>query len=194
MKPLRIFLIIALLALGAGAVWIARQSGGSANTVETADAPPDVAYDYEAHDVVVRQMGVDGQLQYQIDAAEIHQEPDTGQIAARALTLYHDPPGTEPGGPNRWTLTADTGVLPAGDGIVTLAGTVRAQGRPAQGKAALSVATERMRYDIHKQEISSDTNVSLNWGGNRLNGRSLRANVRTGDVALESEVHGTLSP
>jgi LPS export ABC transporter protein LptC len=195
MKPLRIFLVGALLALGAGAVWVARQSRDAGTGAATTDAAPAIAYDYEAHDVVVRQMGVDGQLQYEIQASEIHQEPDTGRIAARALTLYRDPPGVAAGGPNRWTLTADTGELPAGDnGIVTLAGKVRAQGRPVQGKAAVSLATERLRYDIDKQEITSDTNVALTWAGNRLTGSALRANIRTGDVALESEVHGTLSP
>ncbi|MET0281283.1 MAG: LPS export ABC transporter periplasmic protein LptC [Steroidobacteraceae bacterium] len=193
MKPLRIFIVVLVLALVGVAIWVAGQSRKQGVAPDTAAVAP-VAYDYEAHDVIVQQMGTDGRLQYQIDAREIHQEPDSGQIVARDLTLFHDPPGTEAGSPSRWTLTADSGVLPAGDGVVTLAGKVRANGRPQQGKATLTLATERLRYDVARQEITSDTSVALTWGGNRLNGSALRANIRTGSIALESEIHGTFSP
>ncbi len=194
MKRLRLVIILVLVVLIAGAVWIARQSRNQGGGADAATVVAPVAYDYEAQDVVVRQMGKDGRLQYQIEAREIHQEPASGRIAARELTLYHDPPGTEPGGANRWTLTADTADLPAGDGVITLAGKVRAAGRPMQGGAPLTLATERLRYDLDQQEITSDTTVALTWGGNRLTGTALRANIRTGDVALESEIHGNFSP
>ncbi len=56
--------------------------------------------------------------------------------------MYHDPPGTEIGGPNRWTLTADTGELPAEGGVVNLRGNVRAHGLMEGGNSLVTVASE----------------------------------------------------
>ncbi len=156
---------------------------------------PQAAYDYQAHDVVLRQMGPDGRMAFQIEAQQITQLPANGRIInAQGLTLYHDPPGTEPGGPNRWTLTADSGELPAEGGTITLAGKVRAHGIPVGSRIALTFATEHLQYDMTAQEITSADEVLLTWGGNTMRGRGLKANIKTTDVELGSEIHATLVP
>jgi LPS export ABC transporter protein LptC len=193
MRGWRLILLLVLLAVGAAGFWILRSQPEPA---EAGEDTAQVAYDYQANDVVMRQMGPDGRLAFQIEAREITQLPDSGRITARGLTLYHDPPGTEPGGPNRWTLTADSGELPAEGGVVTLAGKVRAHGIPVGTTAAITVATERLRYDMTAQELSiaSDDQFQLTWGGTRVQGRGLNANLRSGDVKIERKFEGTHAP
>jgi lipopolysaccharide export system protein LptC len=193
MKPWRLLLLLLLLGVAA-ALWFWRAGRGEpAATAQTAEAPR-VAYDYEAHDVVLRQMGPDGRLAFQVEASQITQLPDSGRITARGITLYHDPAGTEPGGPNRWTLTADNGELPAEGGVVTLSGQVRAHGVPVGGSAGVSLATDHLVYDPASQDLSTDDEVRVVSGGNTVSGRGLQANIRTGEVALRLDVHGTLVP
>ncbi len=150
-----------------------------------------MAYDYEAHNVVLRQMGPDGRLAFQVEAKEVTQLPDSGRITAQGVTVYHDPPGTGIGSPNRWTLTADNGELPAEGGVITLAGRVHAHGVPVGGKQEVTVSTEHMRYDPATQELSSDDEVLVTMGGSSMQGRVLRANMKTSEVTLQWDVHGT---
>lgn len=193
MKPLRILLVLVLVGLGAAAVWLAGRGGRAGGPAQAEDTPA-LAYNYEAEDVVLRQMDADGRLQYQVEARQIRQEPDSGRIAATGITLYRDPPDEAPGGPRRWTLTADRGELPAGASAIALAGNVHASGRPREGKALLDMATERLDYDPASQQVTTDADVALRWGRNTLRGKGLTANIRTGEVALESSIHGTFSP
>jgi len=190
-KARRVTLLLILLA-AAVALWVWRGGlGRQAAEAPDADAAP-AAYDYKAHEVVLRQIGPDGQLQFQVEAREITQLPD-GRISAQGLTLYHDPPGSKPGGPNRWTLTADSGELPAEGGVVTLAGQVRARGKWG-GRTSVTFATGHLRYDMAKQEFSSDDLVRITLGDTIIEGRGLRANVKTSTLELERETHGTIAP
>jgi LPS export ABC transporter protein LptC len=188
MRGLRIFSLLLLLALAGVAMWFwnvrQMEQAQGAEGGET----PQVAYDYEAHQVVMRQMDPDGRLAFQIEARQITQLPDSGRVTALGLTLYHDPPGTAVGGPNRWTLTADRGELPAEGGVVILTGHVRAHGIPVEGRSAYTITTQSLRYDMATQELSSDELVRFSRGGNGIQGegRGLRANIRTGSVELGS--------
>lgn len=193
MRPLRILVALLLAGLGAAAVWLAGRSGGTGEEA-AADGTQAQAYNYEAEDVVLRQMGPDGRLQYQVQAQHIRQEPQSGLIAASGITLHRDPPGAAPGGPLRWTLTADQAELPTQASTILLRGNVRAQGRLREDRPPLDLATDHLNYDPQSQQISTDAQVLLRWGRNTMRGSDLKANIRTGDVALESAIHGTFSP
>ncbi len=193
MRPWRFALLLVLLGVAAAALWYGRMGNREPAAAGGKPAPPQVAYDYRAQDVVLRQMGPDGRLAFEIAAAQITQLPDSGRVIANALTVYHDPPGTPVGGPNRWTLTADEGELPAEGGPVTLSGHVRARGIPVGGRIPMSIETDHLRYDMSTQQLSTDDAVRISWGDNSMQGQMLRANIGTGTVALKS-VHGTFAP
>src|SRR5690242_20742889 len=94
MRSWRLIVLLLLFGVGAVALWLGSTGRSSRDlAAQTAD-PTQVAYDYEAQDVVLRQMGPDGRLAYQIEAKQITQLPDSGRVIAQSLTLYHDPPGT----------------------------------------------------------------------------------------------------
>jgi LPS export ABC transporter protein LptC len=195
MRGVRIFALLVLLGLGTAAAWFwnvrQMEQGQGAGGGEA----PQAAYDYEAHQVVMRQMDPNGRLTFQVEARQITQLPDSGRVTALGLTLYHDPPGTAVGGPNRWTLTADRGELPAEGGVVMLSGHVRAHGIPVEGRSALTITTQSLRYDMATQELSSDEVVQFSRGSNGIQGegRGLRANIRTGRLELE-EGNATFTP
>jgi LPS export ABC transporter protein LptC len=185
MRAWRLIVLLLLLATGAAGLWYAKSHLPDAGQSGTAQADQQVAYDYEAHEVVLRQMDPDGRLSFQVEAREITQLPASGRMVAKTLTLFHDPPGTVVGGANRWTLTADSGDLPALGGVVTLSGHVRAHGLPVGGRSPISIATEHLRYDMTKQELSSDVPVQMDWGGKKMRCDKVQANIATGAVTLE---------
>jgi LPS export ABC transporter protein LptC len=191
MTTRRAWLLLALLAVAA-AWWIGRDESRGRASDGGSDAAQ-VAYDYEAHDVVLRQMGPDGRLQYQVEARQIIQLPDSGSISASGLTLHHDPQGTEPGSANRWTLTADKGEIPAGGGIVTLEGNVQARGIALGGRTPLTFSTARLRYDMDAQELCSDAEVQLTWGGNSMRNQGLCFNFGTNEMT-GSDGNAVLAP
>jgi LPS export ABC transporter protein LptC len=193
MNTRRSVLLLLLLAVAAAAaLWFsrARQGGPESGEPQTATQ---LAYVYKANGVVLRQMRPDGRLAFQVEARQITQLPDGGSISAQGLTLYHDPPGTEPGGPGRWTLTADSGELPAEGGVVTLAGHVQAHGKWG-GRTAVTFTTEHLQYDMATEEFSNDDLVQITLGENFIEGRGLRANIKTSTLELEREFHGTVAP
>lgn len=187
-----VFMILLLIAVLGGGVWFAmRGTEGSAALV---DAEPDGdRYDFEAQQVLMRQMDAKGRLQYEVEAERIVQLPDRGTVHATGLTLRHDPPGTQPGGPNRWTVNAAEGELPSDGRVVTLQGDVRAQGLPVGRSTPLSLKTESLNFDLDSQDIYTQDVVDVARGRIRGRSKSMRANAATGEVSLESG-YVTISP
>jgi LPS export ABC transporter protein LptC len=194
MKKLRVLAAVMVAALALLGIWVAgtgpRPDGAAADNADS----PDSAYDYEAHDVVVRQMGPDGALQYELEARQISQLPRNGQISAQELVMHHDPAGSLPGGANRWTLTADRAVLPESGTAITLAGDVHAQGRPQNSQEQVVVLAEQVTYDLQTQDVSSDTPVDVTWGRSKFRSTDLRLNIKRGTINVESGSNGTFSP
>lgn len=190
---------LATVVLAALAIWLAstgtRQGSGSKDDGSTVDS----AYDYEAREVLVRQMGPDGTLQYELEAAHIAQLPSDGQIAAEDVVIRHYPEGASSGS-NAWTLTAQKATLPEGGEVISLQGQVRVRGRTEPSQASITLATEQLTYDIQSQEVLARTPVDFTWSGVSLHCGSLRANIRQGTFGVngtspvESRCHGTILP
>jgi LPS export ABC transporter protein LptC len=192
MSKLRVLAALVVVALGLLAVWVA---GTGRRSAPASDGDsPNSAYNFEAHDVLVRQMGPDGSLQYELEARHIAQLPSDGKIQAQDLIMRRDPPGSPPGSDLRWTLSALRAELPEAGGVLTLHGKVHAQGRPQNSRILWTFATEQLAFNPQTQDLSSDQPVAATWGGNTIQGSNLRANIKSGDVALNSQVHGTLAP
>jgi LPS export ABC transporter protein LptC len=184
-----------LLFVAAGAaLWfgVLRPDGNSPATAAADEEG--TRYDFEAQGVLLRQMDEKGRLRYEVEADRILQMPDRGQVLATGLILRHDPPGTTPGGPNRWTLRADEGELPADGRVFTLKGAVQADGTPQKRSTPLRVTTSQLSIDLEEQQVFTDEEVQMAFGCSRVRGRALRANIATGEVALESSIHGTICP
>lgn len=181
-----------MIAVLGGAVWYGLQGRVAAPDATAAGDDPQRP-DFEASGVTLRQLDEAGRLQYEIEAEGILQLRDGGGIVASRLTLRHDPPGTEPGSPQRWVLTADEATLPADGRIVTLKGAIRARTTLAGSTAPLLLEAETLSYDMAQQQVSSDGEIRLTRGGINLRGRGLRVNIPGGVVRLESGTNGTIT-
>jgi LPS export ABC transporter protein LptC len=153
------------------------------------------AYDFEARDVLVRQMDADGRLQYELEARRFAQSASDGEVVAEGLTIHHDPPGTVPGGPHRWTLTANSAQLPADGRVISMVGEVRANGLPRGRRTPVRIATEQLSYDLTEQEVSSDADYEIRWGGIRAVGSGFSYNIDTGNInAGKQQLQSTDAP
>jgi LPS export ABC transporter protein LptC len=193
MSKLRLGAVIFVVAVATLAIWVAGNGMRTGRSGGATGEAPGSAYDYEASDVVVRQMGADGSLQYELSAKQITQQPQGGQITAQDLVMHRDPAGSEPGGPNRLTLRADRADLPEAGGVINLQGNVHAEGRPENSQALFSLATKQLAYNLETQDVSIDRPVDYSWGKSTFHCASLRMNIKLGTV-VQSKCNGTFVP
>lgn len=178
-------LLAVLLLVLAGLVWWGGRMDGNLDRAAQPDKP-EPAFDFEAEGAVMRQMDASGQLQFEVEAERIVQLSREGGSQASGVTLYHDPPGTAAGSPQRWTLTAREGHLPYDGRIINLAGDVRAEGLPAGLRNRIQLTTEALDFDMDSQIVSVKDDADFTSGGYSFRGRGLRADVESGVVQLES--------
>jgi LPS export ABC transporter protein LptC len=194
MKRVRVLATLFVAAVAGLGIWVASTGTRSGRTATDQSETSSSAYDYEARDVVVRQMGPDGSLQYELTAKQVNQQPKNGQISAQDLVIHHDPAGSVPGGPNRLTIRADRADLPESGAAITVKGKVRAEGRPQNSRATISVVTDELNYDLNTHEISTRKPVAVTQGGSTFHSDDLRVNIKSGDIVVDSKLHGTHSP
>jgi LPS export ABC transporter protein LptC len=193
MKRVRVLATLFVVAVAALGIWVASTGTRSGRTNTDTSETSSSAYDYEARDVVVRQMAPDGTLQYELTAKKVTQQPKSGQISAEDLVMHHDRAGSAPGGPNRWTLRADRADLPEPGGAITLEGNVHAAGRPENSQVRHSLATEQLTYNLGTREVSVDSPVVYTWGNSTLRCARLRMNTRLG-TGVQSDCNGIFVP
>ena len=187
--------VAGLLVAGAigAAIWYSMSgSQGSGDAGPAAEAA-DHARDFEAQDVEVTQMGPDGHVRYRLEAERVAQSLDTGDVRAEELVIHHDPPGTTPGGQNRWTVTANAAELPAQSEILTLSGNVRGRGIPKGRRNPVLFSTPRLSYDVRSQDVESDTEVTIEWGASRFNSQGFKLNINSTELTT-NEGSGTFAP
>jgi LPS export ABC transporter protein LptC len=183
--------VIAVLAL-------AFMLGHSGSTPGEASAPEETAkfhYDFVANDVVVRQTGNDGTLQYRLEADRVEQRPGDNQVTATNLTAHYDVADAKADSDeaSHWKLTAQHAALPEDGKLLQLRGAVRVTGQPPSASAPVTVATESMDYDMQTQEMTTSDTVDIRMGEQLLQGQGLQANIRLGTMLLETQVHGSVT-
>ena len=131
--------------------------------------------------------GEDGLPLYRLDAEHIEQPQPQGTIYLTSPKLDYQP---APG--NHWTLTAQNGQMPQDAHIADLSGDVHAQGLPTGSDAVMHIDTDQLQLDMVQQLATSSSTVRVDWGGNRLNGHGMRADLKNDTLQLASKVHGVL--
>lgn len=131
--------------------------------------------------------GEDGLPLYRLDAERIEQPHPRGDIWLTDPKLDYQPQAG-----NHWTLTAQHGQMPQDARTAELTGAVHAEGRPAANDPVMRIDTEELHLDMAQQVASSPITVRVDWGGNRLFGRGMRADFKNDRLQLASKVHGVL--
>ena len=131
--------------------------------------------------------GEDGLPLYRLDADHIEQPRPQGTIYLTSPKLDNQ---TAPG--NHSTLTALYGQMPQDAHIADLTGDVHAQGLPTGSDSVMRIDTDQLQLDMTQQLATSSSTVRVDWGGNRLNGHGMRADLKNDTLQLDSKVHGVL--
>jgi LPS export ABC transporter protein LptC len=203
LKSLQRFLgyVLAIAAVG-GAYYLGFSGRGSDGMDSAAALPPDPGY--AARDAEVIETGYDGRERYRLNARVVRQQSDGGVIDLEQLEMnYH--PGAQPVVPGErppqgraatevWHLKSDRGQVRANGDDVQLSGNVVVTG-PAPGTGEpLKLSTETMRIHTPTEFIQTDAPVRMSWSGHELVSRGMQADLKTGKLRLESDVHGEFSP
>lgn len=180
-----LFAAVALAALGT--LFYLQQSdsaGGDATIADVESTEPG----YIANGAELIETGDDGHPLFRLDAERIEQPAPRGTIFLSAPKLDYQP---ETG--NHWTLTAQRGQLPQDGSTAELAGTVHADGRPSGSTDEMHIATEQLHLDMQQKVATSATKVRVDWAGNVLRGRGMRADIMNDRLQLAGDVHGVLA-
>jgi LPS export ABC transporter protein LptC len=196
-KPAGTIAVIFVVAL---AYFLGRSGRSSDAENAAAGLPPDPGY--AAKDAQVIETGYDGRERYRLNAKVIRQQVDSSVIDIESLAMdYHPDAQSRVPGETRdatsanpvWHLRSDHGQVRANGDDVELFGNVRVTG-PAPGDGApLSLATERMRINTPTEFIETNERVTLGWSGHELVAMGMKADLKTGTLTLESDVHGEFS-
>ena len=181
-------ILFALVALGAlGALFYLQQSdnGGSetaAGDVESTEPG------YIATHAELIETGDDGQPLFRLNADRIEQPAPQGSIFLSAPKLDYQP---EAG--NHWSVTAQLGQLPQDASTADLTGAVHAEGRPSGSSELMQIATDQLHLDMKQQLATTLAKVRVDWAGNALRGRGMRADIKNDRLQLAGDVHGVLA-
>ncbi|MEO8309166.1 MAG: LPS export ABC transporter periplasmic protein LptC [Pseudomonadota bacterium] len=182
--------VIAVLALA----FMLGHGGSTPGAATASQAAPTFKYNFVANDVIARQTGSDGKLQYEIEAERVEQNPDDNQVAAVNLTVHYESPEEKTAATSsNWKLTANNATLPEDGKLLKLRGAVRVTGRPPAASGPVEIATESLDYDTQTQEITTPEIVDMHMGQQHLQGLGLQANIRLGTLRLETQVHGSIA-
>lgn len=146
-------------------------------------------FGFAARDARVIQTADDGSPLYTVDANRVEQDPDSGDVTAQQLTLRYEADQAR-----GWTLTAREAHLPGGSSLLHLQGDVRVAGVPAGSAIPARIETAQLDYDTRRQDVRTRDDVRIDWGRQRLEARGMTANLKQGQLALESKVHARFLP
>jgi len=179
----RVFGALALLALIVGTVVLS----GRNRAADVVDATDERSSNpgYSARDARVVETGPDGKPRYQLHADLITQAPRDLVVSLQNPVITYS---ASDGG--LWKATADRGSLPQSVETISLEGNVRLRGTLGGAPKPVAFATERLQFDTRNEIASTDAAVSIEWSGQKIMSRGLRADLKQEQLQLESGVQG----
>ena len=181
-------LLFLVLALGVLGVLLYMQQPESAATGGSTAQNTSGEPGFVAIGAQIIQTGDDGKPLYRLQAQRIAQPVPQGTIYLTEPVLHYQPPAGNP-----WVLSAAQGQLPQSAHTADLSGNVQADGKPSGSTRVLHFTTDTLHVDMQQQLATTPDVVHLRWAGSLLRGRSLRANMKTGDFALMENVSGSVA-
>jgi LPS export ABC transporter protein LptC len=180
-----LFAVVALAALGT--LFYLQQFDNGGNDTVVADVES-TEPGYIANGAELIETDDDGHPLFRLDAERIEQPAPRGTIFLTAPKLDYQP---ETG--NHWTLSAQRGQLPQDASTAELAGTVHADGRPSGSAEMMHIVTEQLHLDMKQKVATTAAKVRVDWAGNVLRGRGMRADIMNDRLQLAGDVHGVLA-
>lgn len=147
---------------------------------------------YSATDAVIVQTGADGLPRYRLEAERVEQDPQSLKVSLHELRFETHTRDGEP-----WRVRAPDGSLSADAQRLDLSGgvTVSTQGNTPDGaRGSLQMVTARLQYDLESSQMRAPGEVKVSLQGHELAAKGLEANLRSGQVRLQSQIRGRFTP
>ena len=139
--------------------------------------------------VDLEEYGDDGRLRIGLQSISAAEDPQTGSVRLADVAVdYHAPTG------RHWVLTADEARVPPAGRVVEFAGDVRLVGAPGDQAETAELRTATMTLDTESERAETKSPVQLAFGRHVMRARGMHANLKTGNLQLESDVNGVFVP
>lgn len=177
--------LIAAIVAGYFLVDRARQSGVAPQAERPAKEDPG----FVARNAEIIETGPDGRPVYTLRASTIRQPPNEQTVLLESVNLeLRDEEG------NLWTAQAQRGHILRDAARINLEGSVHVVGKLRDAPNPLNFTTEQVAFDTREEVVRTESPVTLDWGGRKLQARGLVASLKDHRVQLESQVHGIFPP
>ncbi|HEX9706232.1 MAG TPA: LPS export ABC transporter periplasmic protein LptC [Steroidobacteraceae bacterium] len=139
--------------------------------------------------VDLEEFGADGALRIGLQSISAIEDPASGVVRLADVAVdYHAPTG------KRWHLTAAEARVPPGGRVVEFEGDVHLRGEPGEDARAAELETARMTLDTVSETAQTKSPVELALGMHRIKALGMRADLKAGNLRLESDVNGHFTP
>jgi LPS export ABC transporter protein LptC len=139
--------------------------------------------------VDLEEFGTDGALRIGLQSISANEDPASGMVSLADVAVdYHAPAG------KRWSMTAAEARVPPGGRVVEFEGDVHLRGEPDAEARAPELETARMTLDTVAETAQTKSPVELAFGMHRIRALGMRADLKAGNLRLESDVHGHFTP
>jgi LPS export ABC transporter protein LptC len=180
----RLLLIAALVALIAVVVQWRLLDREPAAELEDVKRPG-----YFLTGVELEEFGADGKLRIGLDSKSAVEDPASGIVRLADVSVdYHAPTG------RLWHLTAAEGRVPPGGRVVEFVGDVRLNGTPGDGVQRAELRTAQLQLDTEAETAQTKSAVELAFGAHRMHAQGMQADLKKGNLRLESDVNGLFTP
>lgn len=136
----------------------------------------------------VTSAGPDGRPRYRLIADEIRQSELGGPVSLQDVTVLYNVYSSD-----QWEMTAPAGVLSADQQRLELSGGVELLGHTEQG-GDTRVETADLLVDTARNTASTDAEVFLVFGAQRVRATGMVAYLMEERLELQSSVHGRFQP
>lgn len=183
---LRVFTILALMALAIGTWMLSNQSRIQRSAGPT---PRNSLPGYFLKDAVMTDYSLAGDPAVRIAAGRIEQIDHTNDVALLGVRMdYQGDDGQQ------WVLVGDRAHVRDGGQVVDLDGNVQLQGLDGHRPGPAVVTTDHASYDVSAAEIRTRSEVHMTFGQHTLSAQGLVARLKERTIRLESRVYGRFNP
>lgn len=157
--------------------------------VGAVDGPPTGPLGYYLRDADISVMDVDGSVLYRILADAVEERPAENRTLLDRVQVRYSPAADVP-----WEVRAETGDIPTDERYIELSGGVELSSTAEPGAEPTVIRAPQLRLAPDDFLATTDTEVSVLLGEERLQAIGMRADLKGDFLELESNVHGQFNP
>ena len=134
-------------------------------------------------------MDEEGHILYEITAGAVEERPDENRTVLIRVHVRYSPIAEVP-----WELSAEGGEIPTDERVLQLSGAVELVSTDELSGEPTIIRTPTLRFAPDDFMASTDSEVTVVLGGERLEAVGMSADLKGDYLQLESSVHGQFNP